>query len=263
MSPRGHPNRSLKVLGFRGGGLWAHTSPSGHTSPETVGNVHPRKAWWGGGDGWGSARNPSPPRGPRSILRAGPQGNTSIPSAGPQGNNSIPRAGPQGNTSIPRAGPQGNNSIPRAGPQGNTSIPRAGPQALQHGAPGQGASGWGLGGAPVLRRLPPEVSWQVVRASSPPRRAPWSQGELSGPAPVRPPPRTPQTTGATLLWGRDPWGQSRPHPFGVGPRSTGLRRASVCSPQKEKWSILDFSPPSTLLCKFLIPTLISRFIFLL
>ena len=230
MSPRGHPNRSLKVLGFRGGGLWAHTSPSGHTSPETVGNVHPRKAWWGGGDGWGSARNPSPPRGPRSILRAGPQGNT---------------------------------SIPRAGPQGNTSIPRAGPQALQHGAPGQGASGWGLGGAPVLRRLPPEVSWQVVRASSPPRRAPWSQGELSGPAPVRPPPRTPQTTGATLLWGRDPWGQSRPHPFGVGPRSTGLRRASVCSPQKEKWSILDFSPPSTLLCKFLIPTLISRFIFLL
>lgn len=219
MSPRGHPNRSLKVLGFRGGGLWAHTSPSGHTSPETVGNVHPRKAWWGGGDGWGSARNPSPPRGPRSILRAGPQG--------------------------------------------NTSIPRAGPQALQHGAPGQGASGWGLGGAPVLRRLPPEVSWQVVRASSPPRRAPWSQGELSGPAPVRPPPRTPQTTGATLLWGRDPWGQSRPHPFGVGPRSTGLRRASVCSPQKEKWSILDFSPPSTLLCKFLIPTLISRFIFLL
>ena len=230
MSPRGHPNRSLKVLGFRGGGLWAHTSPSGHTSPETVGNVHPRKAWWGGGDGWGSARNPSPPRGPRSILRAGPQGNT---------------------------------SIPRAGPQGNTSIPRAGPQALQHGAPGQGASGWGLGGAPVLRRLPPEVSWQVVRASSPPRRAPWSQGELSGPAPVRPPPRTPQTTGATLLWGRDPWGRSRPHPFGVGPRSTGLRRASVCSPQKEKWSILDFSPPSTLLCKFLIPTLISRFIFLL
>lgn len=220
MSPRGHPNRSLKVLGFRSGGLWAHASPSGHTSPETVGNVHPRKAWWGGGDGWGSARNPAPP--PPRRLR----------------------------------------SILRAGPQGNTSIPRAGPQALQHSAPGQGASGWGLG-APVLQRLPPEVSWQVVRASSPPRRAPWSQGELSGPAPVRPPPRTPQTTRATLLWGRDPWGRSRPHPFGVGPRSTGLRRASVCSPQKEKWSILDFSPPSTLLCKFLIPTLISRFIFLL
>lgn len=63
MAPRGYGSRSLKARGFRGGGLWTQASPSGHTSLETVGNVPSRKAWRGGGDGWGSARNPSLPAG--------------------------------------------------------------------------------------------------------------------------------------------------------------------------------------------------------
>ncbi|KAM9675094.1 uncharacterized protein ACBT57_006131 isoform 1-T1 [Dama dama] len=141
MAPRGYGSRSLKARGFRGGGLWTHASPSGHTSLETVGNVHSRKAWRGGGDGWGSARSPSLPAG-RAASRAGPQGTTGIPrrTAGhhrhPAQDRRAPpasRAGPQGTTGIPRrtAGqhrhPAQDRRAPpafREGPQGNTGIRR-------------------------------------------------------------------------------------------------------------------------------------------
>ena len=83
MALRGYASRSLKVRGFRGGGLWTHASPSGRTSLETVENVHSRKAWRGGGGGWGSARSPSLPAQHPAQDRRAPASRAGPASAGP------------------------------------------------------------------------------------------------------------------------------------------------------------------------------------
>lgn len=147
----GHPSRSLKVLGFGGGGLWTHASPSGHTSLETVGERSPEESLAGRGRRLGERTRPFPPRRPGSIPRR-TAGQHQHPA----------RAGPQSNTSILRrpAGPP----APRT---------RTGGARLRFGRiPGSPAAS--PGGLAGLRK-----AGQVVRAASPPRRAPWSQGGVS------------------------------------------------------------------------------------